>query len=564
MKRSSIWTSLGIASVMAWATSANAAPPIVTPPQSVQVSLGGTASFTVSAVGATPFTYHWYHWDQNGGAAAIDRCNTSATCTIEPVTQADAGEYNVEVYDANGEHAHGDPRARLTIVTGDEIVAASCSRADVQAAIDQIPAGGSGTARIPPGSCDWVDGLVVIDDKASIHIAGSGRDQTTIWRSAADDGNTVLSDEDPAAIFTFDCRNGQRVEFSGIHLVGPNGPGNNVKTSVIARGLELRWDCHDFMIHDNRISKFSYAGILIKGPDARGVIYDNEFLDNWKNGLGYGVAVTGWHGSVHGLYWPAFEPGSANAVFIEDNLFSGSRHNVASNTGSRYVFRHNELVAWRTNSERDPLLLQTFWDGQVDAHGVDPDAGVAWDEQQSTGSRSWEVYDNLFTLADDDFIPQGENSPSNVTSSSMRGGNGMVFCNRYSRGAHTGPSIFGEPSVRFESNENCHLWVDSHPAPFQVGFQGLSFFWDNSGDVTNDGRASRGTYMDDGTCVDLIVEGVDYFNMSPAQHGGSYADYQPYPYPHPLRNEVIFRDSFDSIDGAAFVCDARRHATPTP
>lgn len=536
---------------------ASAAPPVVTPPQSVQAHLGESVSFTVGATGAAPFTYNWYHWNSGGQVTAIDRCHTTATCTIDAVAQADAGEYNVEVYDVNGEHAHGDPRATLTIINGggaDEIVAASCARADVQAAIDQIPAGGSGTVRIPPGTCDWGTGLIVVSNKASIWLKGSGRDATTIARSGADDGDTVLPDNQPAAIFTFDCLQGQKVEFSDIHLRGRSDRG------PITRGLELRGQCRDFKVHDARISKFSYAGLLVKGVDAKGVIYRNEFLDNWRNGLGYGVAVLGWNQNVNALYWPPLDLGGENAVFIEDNFMSGQRHNVASNQGSRYVFRHNELVAWRTDSDRDPTRLQTFQDGQVDAHGTGPDPGVPWDQQDHAGSRSWEVYDNLFTMADDDFIAQGNSSESPVASIGMRGGNGMVFCNRFDRAAHGGSLLFVEPRVSFENGEDCHLY--SWPAPFQVGFQGKGYFWDNSGHIRNNGNATRSTYMDDGSCHLLIEEGRDYFNMSPAAQGGEFADYAPYPYPHPLRNEVIFHDGFDGAE-SGLSCDAGRNRRPT-
>ncbi|MBL0162461.1 MAG: immunoglobulin domain-containing protein [Xanthomonadales bacterium] len=551
----SAWASLLVCSA------AVAAPPAVTPPRSVQVQLGQPASFSVAAIGAAPFTYHWYHWDIHGNASAIDRCGTVATCSIAAVTMADAGEYNVEVYDVNGEHAHGDPRASLSIIQGNEITAASCSHADVQAAVNQIPAGGSGTVLIPEGTCDWVTALLVIDDKASIWIKGAGRDHTTLLRTAADDGDSVLSDNNPAAIITFDCLQGQQVELSDIHLKGRSD-----NPDILTRGLELRGQCKNFKIHDAKFSKFSYAGVLVKGMHSKGVIYNNDFADNWKNGLGYGVAVAGWNSNINLAYWPPLEFGSENAVFIEDNYFSGQRHNVASGQGSRYVFRHNEMVAWRTNSDRDPSRRETFQDGQVDAHGVLPTANVTWDQQTASGSRSWEIYDNLFTMANDTFIPLGGGpGESPVASAGMRGGNGVFFCNRFDRAAHGGTLLFVEPRVSFEGNSQCHLFVDDYPAPFQVGFQGKSFFWDNTGDIMNGGNATRSTYMDDGTCNDLIKEDRDYFNMSPAEQGGEFANYTPYPYPHPLRDAVIFQDGFEQQGSSnpPLSCDAGRNGRPT-
>ncbi len=548
-----------------------AAPPVVTPPVSVQVRLGESASFTVGATGATPFNYHWYHWATDGTVTSIDRCDTTATCTIASVTQADAGEYNVEVYDVNGEHASAEPRATLTIVDDEGIVAASCSRNDVQAAIDQIPAGGSGKVLIPAGSCDWGTGLIVVDDKASIWIKGAGRDATTITRSGANDGGPVLSDNNPAAIITFDCNDGQKVEFSDIHFKGPVDSAGHLRNERYSRGLELRGNCQDFKVHDARISKFTYAGIVVKGMDSRGVIYNNEILDNWMNGYGYGVSIQGWTGNVNAFYWPALDLGSANAVYVEDNYISGSRHSVASNEGSRYVARHNEMVVWRTNSERNPALLHTFQDGQIDAHGpYEANANVPWNETQS-GSRSWEVYDNLVKMTNDTYLNENGNE-ANPAASNMRGGNGMYFCNQFDRGDRPPPAdpkaanwLFTNPLVSWEGNDRCHEF--DYPAPYQVGFQGKSFFWNNTGHVTNNGNASPNTYMDDETCYPrLIAEDRDYFNRAPQAQDddqwGAYSQYQPYPYPHPLRHELIFADGFDSGDNS-LECSAGRNGRPT-
>ena len=57
--------------------------------------------------------------------------------------------------------------------------------------------------------------------------------------------------------------------------------------------------CVDFKVHDVEISKFSNAGLTIRGYPQRGVVYRSSFVSNFKcqttpvDCLGYGVAVYG-------------------------------------------------------------------------------------------------------------------------------------------------------------------------------------------------------------------------------------------------------------------------------
>ncbi len=115
-------------------------------------------------------------------------------------------------------------------------------------------------------------------------------------------------------------------------------------------------------------------GIEIHGDPivTRGVIYLNTFTDLYyvdptRGALGYGVVVYG-SGT-----WPPLRLGTAQTVFIEDNTFTRNRHAVASNNGSRYVFRFNTIIDNRENA------------AAIDAHG----RGV-WPR----GSRQYEIYGN--------------------------------------------------------------------------------------------------------------------------------------------------------------------------
>jgi hypothetical protein len=64
-------------------------------------------------------------------------------------------------------------------------------------------------------------------------------------------------------------------------------------------GIYIRGAATNFQIFNSRFTKFLRAGIEFQGDAGtrqgpqRGVIYGNEFIDNWYVSLGYGVAVDG-------------------------------------------------------------------------------------------------------------------------------------------------------------------------------------------------------------------------------------------------------------------------------
>jgi hypothetical protein len=71
-------------------------PIITSDPQSVAVTPGGTATFTVAVTGSTPL---WYRWLFNGGL--VSRA-TNATLVISNVSQADTGNYTAVVFNSHG------------------------------------------------------------------------------------------------------------------------------------------------------------------------------------------------------------------------------------------------------------------------------------------------------------------------------------------------------------------------------------------------------------------------------------------------------------------------------
>ncbi|MEO8505467.1 MAG: hypothetical protein ABI609_16340 [Acidobacteriota bacterium] len=361
----------------------------------------------------------------------------------------------------------------LAAPKAEAVTAASCSAADVQTALGAAANGT--TVTIPAGDCDW--GGAQVTRSAGVTIKGAGRSLTKIRRTAA----VTLGDN---YLLTFDCNNGLTVEISDLTLIGNDDLQTEPQRLLDNdNGLALLNGCVDFKIHDIEISKFSNAGLTIRGNSQRGVVYRSNFISNFKcqadpvDCLGYGVVVYG-NGSP-----PALALGSRDAVFIEDDYFYDNRHGVASNYGSRYVARHNTFVS--TQRTRNFAM--------VDAHGrQSPD---------SIGSRSWEIYGNVLKTDPPSMVADGIG---------LRGGDGVVF----------GNSVYKIPYVARLSNETC---TGTYPLPDQIR---AGYVWGNDWQPVP-GYGDESIPVGAG-CEAYLVEGRDFFRT--ARPG-----YSPYPYPHPLR-----------------------------
>ncbi len=356
--------------------------------------------------------------------------------------------------------------------TAATIPAASGSSVDIQAAVDQAQPGD--TVLIPEGDFDF-EGQVFATD--GIEIRGMGRDKTRLIK------RDELTEWD--AMINVDCSTGEPFVFSGITLQGKGRfvqPVNREKGPIRDLGLYLRGACVDFQIHDSRFTKFTRAGIQLRGNvgtvqgAAVGVVYGNEFIDQWYPGLGYGIEVVG-----HENAWDEpIELGTADVVVIEDNLFERHRHTVAANNGARYVFRYNRIV----DNYQDAAA--------IDAHGL-----ADWPR----GSRSYEIYEN-----------QVDNSIKRWAGAGPRGGSGVIFNNRFN-GVYHGVMLMVEKynrRMRYPVKDQIHdLWiwnnlVDGVPVR-------KPSFWEVQR------RAKK-----------LIREGRDY-RLEPKP------GYKPLVYPHPLR-----------------------------
>jgi hypothetical protein len=315
-----------------------------------------------------------------------------------------------------------------TTTTGPSVTVASCSFSEVQAAVNSAAAGT--TVKIPAGDCSWGTSQLAVP--GGVYLQGAGKDATILRR--------VGTVSESAYLIKYDCSNGQRAILSDVTLMG-NGNG-----AIHDKGLGLLNGCVDFKVANSKFTKFVFAGMYVDGAiKQRGVIYKNDFIDNYSNdlrNLGYGIAVYG-DGT-----WPELELGTQNAVFVEDNYMKGNRHHIASNNSSRYVFRYNTVIA------ND--LTKDF--AMTDAHGL---------SSSPAGSRSWEIYKNNYS-AD---LTSGQE----YSSIGIRGGDGVIFDN-------TVASNIAYPVTLEIEGATC----GTYPATGQIR---QAWIW-NSGTIKNNCSAS--------------------------------------------------------------------------
>ncbi len=338
--------------------------------------------------------------------------------------------------------------------------AKSGSRDDVQAAINKAQIGD--TVFIPAGNFVFNGGVSL---KGGITIMGAGRDKTTLRRTSS--GGTYM--------FTVNCSNGGQLVITGLTIVG--------LSPSMSPGIKLTNNCKNFRIYDNTFRKCMDRAIEIHG-DTRGVIDHNIFIDNNLTAIVvFGDGDKGWQRPL--------ELGSADAVYVEDNYFrqeniasSNMHHHIASNNGSRYVFRYNECD--------DGNLASSA----VDAHGNK----FYWPR----GSRGYEVYGNTFK------------SGRRWVCINIRGGDGVIFDNKFF-GSYSYPlQIMHEGR---QGDGNCN-----YPCVDQIR---KLYIWNNT---YEDKRFEIRTPH-----PDIIKLNRDYFLTE-------MPGYKPYAYPHPLTKSTELTD----------------------
>ena len=378
----------------------------------------------------------------------------------------------------------------LPVVSHSAIITAStCSRNDVQAAVNGAASGD--TVNIPAGTCTYTSAVTVTDK--SLRLVGAGS-STTILKSNWN-GETIR----------FNCNSSiTGIEVSGIYFLS-NIP--FVSQTVGTTGMRLQGSCQDYNIHENKFEKHSRSGLRLEGLQW-GVVWGNTFFDNRENtnyppgNVGYGVEVIG-AGNTSWSRWPASpsahmsEAAAAGEwVFVEDNTFTQNKHDITCNNGGRYVFRNN------TSTETIPST------GAFDRHGFG-----AWPR----GCRGSNIYNNV----------QNTTLNNQFAAMLIRGGDGVIYNNQIGGDYNDAIVIKNESSGANAQGSNC-----SYPCQDQIR---RLHQWGN----TINGQTATITVQ--AAYTTLLQSGRDYFNVSSAP-----ADYDgPFTYPHPLREtEVLPQPSF--------------------
>ena len=266
-------------------------------------------------------------------------------------------------------------------------------------------------------------------------------------------------------------------------------PAKTAISTVTDGGLYIKGAARNFQIYNSRFTKFMRAGIEFQGDAGtrqgaqQGVIYRNEFIDNWYVNLGYGVAVDGSASS----WSKPLVLGTANAVFVEDNVFERNRHCVTATNGANYVARYN-------------TVKDNYQDSQsFDAHGLSP----SWPR----GTRSVEIYNNTVT-----------NSVPTWAGAGIRGGGGVIWGNTWSGVSHGVVLSLEDPPPSQP--------LSTYPALDQIGNPNGVYIWNNSS--SGDDIYLNPTSNPLG--IDYWLQlNRDYFTAAPS-------GYKPYTYPHPLRS----------------------------
>ena len=378
------------------------------------------------------------------------------------------------------------------------IHAASCSQADVEAAIDAASDGDF--VLIPAGHCTWTtpasnEPSVTINQKG-ITLLGAGIDQTVIT-----DGTTTEWNETPLRV---DGVEGKPFRITGFTFVG-NGQNDSFPV------IQVNGECTDWRIDH---IKFNDAKRAVSTSGYTYGVIDHCTFSNQTYDFPYqAIAV-----SADDNSWQRpLALGTANAVYIEDCLFDYTQfgNTVDGHIGARFVFRHNTL-----NS--------TY----VEAHGFCCSL--------SRGTFSYEVYSNTITGNSASWVPFA-----------FRGGTGVVFDNAV--GGH-----FEFPHIEIYNDRSCpdRAWqgvcdgtspVDGnqdssgYPCRDQIGRstdlaggqQTLEplYEWNN----TYNG-SDVDVKLNPGLCTQManhLKENRDFYNDTPRP------GYTPYVYPHPLTKDLV-------------------------
>lgn len=410
----------------------------------------------------------------------------------------------------------------LTVYAKDIKVKSPGNHNDIQPAIQQAVKKALDGDRIILPEGEFVINRSVRIEKF-ISFIGMGLQKTILYRPESV-SDAILSSRGWEAIFLFNIRNDlpSHIVVSGICFRGKKpsvvkGDGGSEAPTIGIKMVE----CVGFIIENCRFEYFGNAAISIRHKDtlARGLIRHNEFYYNARFGLGYGVVV---YGSNN--IWVA-DPkfGSANFIFVEDNIFDFHRHSIAANACALFVFRYNTVLNNIAASG---------------GHAIDTHAARG----KPFGVRAVEVYNNklLNTTYTDStpILPGVMKSPSGAALETagiaIRNGEAVVFNN----------DVRGYTYAVRLSNWYLKHTVQSYPVTYGPGYgSGLAFGPEHSGntppesegDVFIWNNTSR-PYLKGTNDTSSVFRNFhpEWWKVGRDYHLAPKPRYKPYTYPYPV------------------------------
>jgi len=364
------------------------------------------------------------------------------------------------------------------------INAASCSQADVQAAINSAVDGD--TVNIPAGTCEWGAGNTFINVNKKVTLQAAGKGQTTIDISASAGAYTsgTIRISDAAVVRSFTIRT-------------PVSGNSGTAFSASADGFRIS-DIEYLGRTENINGYFVYSGSygLIDSCKVTGDAGNNELifargpLDSWQTPSSIG---------------------QADNLFIEDNEFNGHGYICDCNSNSRCVARYNTI--------NGPM--------KVDGHGKASNG-------PPRGVRHMEIYNNQWT-----------NPDLYWTAIEVRGGTGVIFNNTANvagSGAWFYLTDYGYTATWPNFDNQCQCPSD-YPVDDQIGVgqdpktSEPLYLWNNKNNGNDWVLEWRSTSACHDTCgifdlQEVIKSGRDYYIVPKP-------GYVPYTYPHPLRSQNV-------------------------
>lgn len=279
-----------------------------------------------------------------------------------------------------------------------DISAASCSRSDVQSAINSASDGDR--VLVPAGSCTWTS-MVSVPNTKGITIQGAGVGVTTITTNFTAESTllVIIAPGNSLARVTGFTWDGNLVQKSGV----------GAQVYIWGDGL------NSFRIDNNDFTRFKSRAVTYEGNglEVSGLIDNNTWDDDGGNIQGYtllcATAATDGDASFPANlpFGRSLDLGGSDFIFIEDNTFTYAAISDQTGTisgGCRVVFRHNTI------------------DGTTYGHHGADSGG-------RRGVHSFEIYDNTWL-----------NPPGTPRAFIWRSGVGVFFNNTFT-GTYTAGEI---------------------------------------------------------------------------------------------------------------------------